>query len=175
MTEITRMPTRRSYLTEWVLGITGVLAAGFGAWMYYVPTDWFLGGLVEGWPFAMFIAAGLLLTGAFGLLARVNYVDDPVWWRVWSFPRSWRWQPWEAPLPSPLSGSFDGSNEPGLSSEGPGSASARVRRPNRADQGLSRERRDICDQQDKWSGELIDRETVPTSETPSNCEAIDDI
>jgi hypothetical protein len=27
----------------------------------------------------MFIAAGLLLTGAFGLLARVNYVDDPVW------------------------------------------------------------------------------------------------
>ena len=79
MTEITRMPTRRSHVTEWVLGITGVLAAGFGAWMYYVPTDWFLGGLVEGWPFAMFIAAGLLLTGAFGLLARVNYVDDPVW------------------------------------------------------------------------------------------------
>ena len=79
MTEITRMPTRRSQVTEWVLGITGVLAAGVGVWMYYIPTDWFLGGLVEGWPFAMFIAGGLLLTAAFGLLARMSYVDDPLW------------------------------------------------------------------------------------------------
>jgi hypothetical protein len=79
MTEVTRMPGRRSYLTEWALGITGVLAAGVGAWMYYVPTDWFLGGLVEGWFFGMFIAAGLLLAAAFGLLARMTHVDDPVW------------------------------------------------------------------------------------------------
>jgi hypothetical protein len=81
MAEITRMPTHRSHLTEWVLGIFGVLAAGVGAWMYYVPTDWFLGGLVEGWPFAMFIAGGLLLTAAFGRLARMNYIDGD---RVWS-------------------------------------------------------------------------------------------
>jgi hypothetical protein len=81
MAEITRMPTYRSHVTEWVLGILGVLAAGVGAWMYYVPTDWFLGGLVEGWPFAMFIAGGLLLTAAFGLLARMNYIDGD---RVWS-------------------------------------------------------------------------------------------
>jgi hypothetical protein len=76
MTEITRMPTRRSQTTEWILGIAGVLAAGVGAWMYYVPTDWFLGGLVEGWYFGMFIAAGLLLTAAFGLFARMAYVED---------------------------------------------------------------------------------------------------
>lgn len=73
------MPTRRSYATEWVLGIAGVLAAGVGAWMYYVPTDWFLGGLVEGWYLGMFIAAGLLLTAAFGLFARMTYADDHSW------------------------------------------------------------------------------------------------
>jgi hypothetical protein len=76
MTEITRMPTRRSQTTEWILGIAGVLAAGVGAWMYYVPIDWFLGGLVEGWYFGMFFAAGLLLTAAFGLFARMAYVED---------------------------------------------------------------------------------------------------
>ena len=73
------MPTRRSQITELIVGIAGVLAAGVGAWMYYVPTDWFLGGLVEGWYFGMFIAAGLLLTTAFGLFARMAYVDDRVW------------------------------------------------------------------------------------------------
>jgi hypothetical protein len=76
MTEITRMPTRRSQTTEWILGTVGVLAAGVGAWMYYVPADWFLGGLVEGWYFGMFIAAGLLLTAAFGFFARMAYVED---------------------------------------------------------------------------------------------------
>jgi hypothetical protein len=79
MTEVTRMPARRSHLTEWVLGIVGVLAAGVGAWMYYVPADWFLGGLAEGWYFGMFIAAGLLLATAFGLFARRVYVEDRAW------------------------------------------------------------------------------------------------
>lgn len=79
MTEVTRMPHRRTRITELILGIAGVLTAGVGAWMYYAPTDWFLGGLVEGWPFAMFIAAGLLLAGAFGLFARMTYADDPMW------------------------------------------------------------------------------------------------
>lgn len=74
--EVTQMQTRRSRITEWTLGIVGVLAAGVGAWMYYVPTDWFLGGLVEGWYFGMFIAAGFLLTAAFGLFARMAYVED---------------------------------------------------------------------------------------------------
>jgi hypothetical protein len=81
-TEVTRMPTQHSYLTEWTLGIVGVLAAGVGAWMYYVPADWFLGGLVEGWYFGMFIAAGLLLAAAFGRFARMTYLDD----RAWTMP-----------------------------------------------------------------------------------------
>ena len=79
MAEVTRMPTRRSQPTEWILGIVGVLAAGVGAWMYYVPADWFLGGLAEGWYFGMFIAAGLLLAAAFGLFARRAYVEDQAW------------------------------------------------------------------------------------------------
>jgi hypothetical protein len=74
--EVTRMPTRRSRVIEWVTGIAGVLAAVVGAWMYFVPEDWFLGGLAEGWYFGLFIAAGALLTIAFGLLARANYVHD---------------------------------------------------------------------------------------------------
>jgi hypothetical protein len=79
LTEVTRMPTRRSHPTEWIVGIAGVLAAGVGAWMYYVPADWFLGGLAEGWYFGMFIAAGLLLAAAFGLFARRIYVEDQTW------------------------------------------------------------------------------------------------
>jgi hypothetical protein len=47
--------------------------------MYYVPADWFLGGLAEGWYFGMFIAAGLLLATAFGLFARRVFVEDGAW------------------------------------------------------------------------------------------------
>lgn len=76
MTGVARMPARRRRFTEWTLGIAAVLAAGVGAWMYYVPADWFLGGLVEGWYFGLFIAAGLLLSAAFGMFARTAYVED---------------------------------------------------------------------------------------------------
>jgi hypothetical protein len=81
-TEVTRMPAQQTHVThvtEWVLGFAGALAAGIGAWMYFVPTDWFLGGLAEGWYFGMFIAAGLFLAAAFGLLARKYYVKDTAW------------------------------------------------------------------------------------------------
>jgi hypothetical protein len=75
--EVTRMP-RRSYITEWVIGIAGVLAAGVGTWMYYVPTDWFLGGLVEGWYLGTFAGAGVLLAAAFGLFARSMLKEDRI-------------------------------------------------------------------------------------------------
>jgi hypothetical protein len=76
--EVTRMQPR-SYITEWVIGIVGVLAAGVGAWMYYVPTDWFLGGLAEGWYLGMFVGAGVLLAAAFGLFARGMLREDRIW------------------------------------------------------------------------------------------------
>ena len=66
----------RSRIYEYVFGVSGVLTAAVGAWMYYVPADWYLGGLVEGWYFGMFIAAGVLLAAAFGILARAAYVED---------------------------------------------------------------------------------------------------
>jgi hypothetical protein len=77
-TEITRMPPR-SRIIEWVMGIAGVLAVGVGAWMYYVPTTWFLGGLAEAWYLGMFVGAGLLLAAAFGLFARDVLREDGVW------------------------------------------------------------------------------------------------
>jgi hypothetical protein len=62
-----------------VLGILGVVAAGVGAWMYYVPATWFLGGLAEGWYLGMFVGAGLLLAAAFGLFARHILREDGLW------------------------------------------------------------------------------------------------
>jgi hypothetical protein len=47
--------------------------------MYYVPTDWFLGGLAEGWYLGMFVGAGVLLAAAFGLFARGMLREDRVW------------------------------------------------------------------------------------------------
>ncbi len=79
MVEVTRMPDRRSWVVEWTIGIVGVLAAGVGAWMYYVPADWFLGGLAAGWYLGMFVAAGLLLATAFGLSARAMLSEDRDW------------------------------------------------------------------------------------------------
>lgn len=78
-TEITRTPAPETFVSEWTMGIFGVLAAAVGAWMYYVPTDWVLGGLAEGWYLGMFIAAGLLLAAAFGFFARKAMADDRAW------------------------------------------------------------------------------------------------
>jgi hypothetical protein len=77
-TEVTRMP-RRTHVTEIVIGAAGVLAAMVGAWMYYVPTDWFLGGLAEAWYLGMFVGAGALLAIAFGLFARNALREDGAW------------------------------------------------------------------------------------------------
>jgi hypothetical protein len=76
--EITRMPVR-SRPAEWLMGIAGLLAAAAGAWMYFVPATWFLGGLAEDWYLGLATGAGVLLAAAFGLLAR-NVVQDEHGW-----------------------------------------------------------------------------------------------
>lgn len=76
--EITHAPMR-SRATAWVAGTLGVLAAAVGAWMYYVPTDWFLGGLAEGWYLGAFVAAGILLAVAMGLAANRAFELDAGW------------------------------------------------------------------------------------------------
>ena len=76
--EVTEGP-QEFRLTEWVVGIMGLIGAGVGAWMYFVPTDWFMGGLQEAWYLAMFTAAGAFLAGAFGLVARRLRLDAPKW------------------------------------------------------------------------------------------------
>ena len=76
--EVTRMP-RRSLIVEWTIGIVGLLTAAVGTWMYYVPADWFLGGLAEAWYLGMFVGAGVLLAIAFGLGARGMLREDRVW------------------------------------------------------------------------------------------------
>jgi hypothetical protein len=62
-----------------MLGVVGVVAAAVGAWMYYVPNNWFLGNLVEAWHLGMFVGAGVLLFAAFGVLARKAYLAHRDW------------------------------------------------------------------------------------------------
>lgn len=76
--QITHAPMR-SRATALVAGSLGVLIAAVGAWMYYVPTDWFLGGLAEGWYLGAFVAAGILLAVAFGLVANRAFALDAGW------------------------------------------------------------------------------------------------
>lgn len=76
--DFTRMP-RRERITEWTLGIVGLVAAAVGAWMYYVPAEWFLGGLAEVWYLGMFIGAGILVALAAGMFARQMFRVDHAW------------------------------------------------------------------------------------------------
>lgn len=76
--DFTHVP-RRVLLTEWMLGIVGLVAAAVGAWMYYVPVDWFLGGLAEVWYLGMFIAAGALIALSAGMFARQMFRVDHAW------------------------------------------------------------------------------------------------
>ena len=76
--DLTRLP-RGFRLTEWIFGFGALIAAAVGAWMYYVPADWFLGGLAEAWYFGMFIGAGALLALAAGFYARQMFRVDAGW------------------------------------------------------------------------------------------------
>ena len=74
-TEITRTPVVRR-ATEWVVGVAGAVAAAVGAYVYYAPTDWFLGDVAESWAFGLFTGAGILLATAFGMFAYQAELED---------------------------------------------------------------------------------------------------
>ncbi len=76
--DLGRVP-RRTRVVEWTLGIVGLLAAAVGAWMYFVPADWFLGGLAEAWYFGVFIAAAALIAVAATAFARQMFIADHGW------------------------------------------------------------------------------------------------
>ena len=78
-TEITRVPAASRHLSEWVLGVVGVLAAAVGAYMFYAPASWVLAGLAEAWYLGMFVGAGLFLAAAFGVFAQRMYLADRSW------------------------------------------------------------------------------------------------
>jgi hypothetical protein len=46
----------------------GALVAAFGVYTYFAPTSWILAGLSEVWYLSSWIAGGVLLTAAFGML-----------------------------------------------------------------------------------------------------------
>lgn len=70
-------PVRHGF--DWTLGILGVAAMAVGAWMYYVPADWFLGGLVEGWYLGALAFGAALLSIVFTRLTRINVLQDGEW------------------------------------------------------------------------------------------------
>ena len=78
-TEITRVPAATRHVTEWVLGVVGVLAAAIGTYMFYAPANWVLAGLAESWYLGMLVGAGIILAAAFGVFARRAYLADRSW------------------------------------------------------------------------------------------------
>jgi hypothetical protein len=76
--EITRTPVVRR-ATEWVAGVAGAVAAAVGAYVYYAPSDWFLGDVSESWAFGLFTGAGILLATAFGIFAYQAELEDRRW------------------------------------------------------------------------------------------------
>ena len=75
-TEITRVPPATTHVTEWVLGVVGVVAAAVGVYLFYAPANWVLAGQAEAWHLGMLVGAGVFLAAAFGVFARRVYLAD---------------------------------------------------------------------------------------------------
>jgi hypothetical protein len=58
----------RSRALDYTLMIIGAVVAAFGAYTYFAPSDWVLADLAEAWHLASWIAGGVLLAAAFGML-----------------------------------------------------------------------------------------------------------
>ncbi|MFZ5847812.1 MAG: hypothetical protein ACOYX5_10560 [Actinomycetota bacterium] len=58
----------RNRTVDYTLMLVGALAAAFGAYTYFAPGSWVVGGLSEAWYLGSFIGAGVLLAAGLGLL-----------------------------------------------------------------------------------------------------------
>lgn len=85
---LTAPPTRLNHVLDWTLSILGVIAAGFGGYLYFADPGRTLtvfgrestvGEIAEGWGFGLLIAGGLLLCAAFAVFARKVFDRDGRW------------------------------------------------------------------------------------------------
>ena len=58
----------RNRTIDYTLMAIGALVAAFGAYTYFAPASWWLGGVSEAWYLSSWIVGGVLLTGGFGML-----------------------------------------------------------------------------------------------------------
>ena len=58
----------RNRTVDYTLMILGAIAAAFGAYTYFVSSNWWLAGLSAAWYLSFFIAGGVLLAVGFGML-----------------------------------------------------------------------------------------------------------
>ncbi|WP_207556007.1 hypothetical protein [Intrasporangium flavum] len=57
----------RNRTVDYTLMVLGALVAAFGAYTYWVPSDWVLAGLSAAWYLGSWIVGGVLLTAGFGM------------------------------------------------------------------------------------------------------------
>lgn len=58
----------RNRVLDYTLMVVGALVAAFGAYTYFVPSNWVFADLSAAWYLGSFIAGGVLLTAGLGLL-----------------------------------------------------------------------------------------------------------
>jgi hypothetical protein len=67
--ETERLPQLfRNRTIDYTLMVIGALVAAFGAYTYFVPSNWILAGLSGAWYLSSWIVGGVLLTAGFVML-----------------------------------------------------------------------------------------------------------
>jgi len=69
----------RNRTVDYTLIVIGALAAAFGAYTYFVSSNWLWAGLAAGWYFGAWIAGGVLLAVGLGLLGASIRDRSGVW------------------------------------------------------------------------------------------------
>jgi hypothetical protein len=74
----TSIPTR-SRAIEFILAILGFVVVAGGAYLLFVPENWWLGDLAEAWHLGAFIVGGVLVMTGLGVYANESYLEDNRW------------------------------------------------------------------------------------------------